>query len=244
MHSALDVDKPSVVFVFGRTNLGAESLSTFASSLTGIARNVQTASAVHTHVAGVDSAATVVKEVNKLHGARPLEITLQEFSNTWNPPAKQSTSKSAQKRARALAKANVWIVKVDATKTDPADMDSAVARAIEHDSFGCVLVTALRSVDEVILEREVFHRRRTEIMEQAGHRKLEALEVYKYSRRLANNNNNAQAVYYVSMTPNILAGILFTLLFAFVITVAINCMGSIKGQDVYVSKLPSIGREA
>ena len=64
------------------------------------------------------------------------------------------------------------------------------------------------------------------------------------------NQNNKQAdddmagVYYVSMTPNILAGILFTLLFAVTTWIGVTCMGMIAGQDVYVKKMPPVGREA
>jgi hypothetical protein len=51
-------------------------------------------------------------------------------------------------------------------------------------------------------------------------------------------------VYYVSMTPNILAGLLFFLLFAVVTYIGISCMGMISGVSVYETKKPSIGREA
>ena len=51
-------------------------------------------------------------------------------------------------------------------------------------------------------------------------------------------------VYYVLMTPNILAGILFLLLFTLIAMIGLNCMGAIAGQDVFVSKMPTVGREA
>jgi len=59
-----------------------------------------------------------------------------------------------------------------------------------------------------------------------------------------NNNGDMSGVYYVSMTPNILAGLLFGLLFIVVTWIGVSCMGAISGQDVYVSKMPTIGREA
>jgi hypothetical protein len=63
-----------------------------------------------------------------------------------------------------------------------------------------------------------------------------------------NQNNNGgddmTGVYYVSMTPNILAGILFTLLFTVTTYIGVTCMGMIAGQDVYVKKMPAVGREA
>ena len=51
-------------------------------------------------------------------------------------------------------------------------------------------------------------------------------------------------VYYVAMTPNILAGLLFGLLFVVITYIGVTCMGAIQGQDVFVSKMPSVGREA
>ena len=90
--------------------------------------------------------------------------------------------------------------------------------------------------------------RRLQAMEKAG-RKLQQSQ----RRRLedANQEENAngddsslEGVYYVSLTPNILAGILFFLLFATVAFIGISCMGMIAGQDVYVKKMPSVGREA
>ena len=85
------------------------------------------------------------------------------------------------------------------------------------------------------------------MMEKQGKRVLEARR-----RRLDeqdgdednNDNGDMSGVYYVSMTPNILSGLLFTVLFVVVTYVGVTCMGSISGQDVYVSKMPTIGREA
>jgi len=69
------------------------------------------------------------------------------------------------------------------------------------------------------------------------------------NRRLEDAGDDANAadnsgVYYVNMTPNIFAGLLFMFLFTFVAYLGIACMSMIQGQDVYVNKLPSIGREA
>lgn len=59
-----------------------------------------------------------------------------------------------------------------------------------------------------------------------------------------NGNNDGDLIYYVPMTPNILAGILFTLFFIVVLNIGIGCMGAIEGQSTYVKKMPCIGREA
>jgi hypothetical protein len=85
--------------------------------------------------------------------------------------------------------------------------------------------------------------RRRVLVQQAG--------VTDGGRRLEQQNDDANAgnkdmtgVYYVQMTPNILAGILFGLLFAFIAYTGISCMGMITGQDVFVTKMPTVGREA
>ena len=59
-----------------------------------------------------------------------------------------------------------------------------------------------------------------------------------------NDNSDMTGVYYVSMTPNILAGLMFGLMFVVITWIGVTCMGAIVGQDLYVSKMPTIGREA
>jgi len=65
-------------------------------------------------------------------------------------------------------------------------------------------------------------------------------------RKLADDNanaNNGEDIYYVNMTPNILSGLLFGFLFIFVTIIGMSCMNAIEGQTIFVSKMPSIGRE-
>jgi hypothetical protein len=152
------------------------------------------------------------------------------------------------KRAKQLEEANVLIVNVDAN-VDPQILDRAVMEAVQHDSIDSVMLTSVRSVDEVKHERIMMEHRRLQAMEKAG-RKLQQSQ----RRRLedanqeenanADNDSSLEGVYYVSLTPNILAGILFFLLFSTVAFIGISCMGMIAGQDVYVKKMPSVGREA
>jgi len=59
-------------------------------------------------------------------------------------------------------------------------------------------------------------------------------------RRLA----AADTTYYVYMTPNIMAGILFGILFTFCAILGFSCMNDLEGQTVFVSKMPTVGREA
>ena len=51
-------------------------------------------------------------------------------------------------------------------------------------------------------------------------------------------------LYYVLITPNILAGVLFTGLFFFVTFLGMGCMNQIEGQTIFFAKQPPIGREA
>mmetsp|Transcript_44672 Transcript_44672/g.88707 ORF Transcript_44672/g.88707 Transcript_44672/m.88707 type:complete len:83 (+) Transcript_44672:1-249(+) len=82
-------------------------------------------------------------------------------------------------------------------------------------------------------------------MQKAGEQVLEA----RRRRRLEDQangqeNGDMSGVYYVAMTPNILAALLFMGLFTTIAWIGISCMGAISGQDVFVSKMPSVGREA
>lgn len=261
-----------VVFLLGRSKDGSESFSNLASQgvLPGVASKYDEADSLHHHVSGLDTAFTVVRLAGlanpKLH---VVDVTLSEFSSKVAQLGETAaeievnvsgpiTSKTAGKRARALSKANVLVVKIDGS-TDPAEIDRAVVRAIEHKAIDNVILTGLRSHEEVKLERDMFNRRRLEMQKKAG----EFLFGKQGSRRLAadddananaqgddaananaNSNSNYSGVYYVNMTPNILAGILFFFMFCVVTWIAISCMNMIVGQDVYVSKMPTIGREA
>ena len=49
--------------------------------------------------------------------------------------------------------------------------------------------------------------------------------------------------YYVKMTPNILAGVLFMFLFVFVVLTAFLCMNDIEGQTYFVKRMPVVGKE-
>jgi hypothetical protein len=256
-----------VVFLLGREEDGSESLSNLASrgSLPLVADEYQNANVIHHNVQGLDSAGSKLLDSVKRSGNRVLDVSLAEFSKKLSlldvasvlvevdatgsvaAPAVEA-SKSVGKRARALANANVLLVKVDVSKTLPSDIDNAVVQAIRHSKVDTVVLAGARSVDEVKEERNGIYHRKLQLMDTVARSAMGSS-----SRRLeenagddANNNGNQDltGVYYVSMTPNILAGILFTFLFTFVILVAISCMGMIAGQDTYVSKYPSIGREA
>jgi len=268
----------SVVFLLGRNADGSERLSQLAAQgdLPTLAANYETASAIHHNVVGIDSTRSIVSKVS---GHSVAEVTLDEFSRkleslTSKPAAEvevsgdgqmtiptTTTSKSAGKRARALAKASVLVVKVDGS-TDPSVIDAAVASAMENRQvIDNVVVAGMRSTEEVKHERKQFYRRRLEAMHDAGRKLLSRQQQQSRHRRLEdeqegeqnqneNNNNNGNGdddmsgTYYVHLTPNILSGLLVILLFIVTTCIGVTCMGNISGQDVYVNKMPAIGREA
>ena len=251
-----DLSLVATVFLLGRAPDGSDSLSSLASSgaLPLVASKYDDATAIHSHVAGVESTYTVARDAGANTDRRVLQVSLSEFSSKMTSLEQapenseiavdsngmmNKATKEANLRDRALAEANVLIVNVPAS-TDPAVIDAAVVQAIDHKSVGSVVLAGVRSHNEVKHERALESRRKIAVMvEQAG-------------RRLADANNgddgaaadDTTGVYYVHMTPNILAGILFFFLFAFIASIGVSCMGMISGQDVYVSKMPSIGREA
>ena len=257
------VDGPSdqsslaaTIFLLGRAPDGSDSLSGLASSgaLPLVAAKYEDASAVHSHVSGVESAYTVTRDAGANTDKRVLQVSLSEFSSKvtqlGQAPEKEElevdengmmnkATKHANLREKALAEANFLIVNIPAS-TDPSEIDAAVVQAVDHMSIGSVVLASLRSHDEVKHERVLLSHRNTAVMKQQTGRRL----ADQANADDANAADDTTGVYYVHMTPNIFAGIMFFFLFAFVTYTGITCMGMIAGQDVYVSKMPTIGREA
>jgi hypothetical protein len=245
----------SVIFLLARGDSGSESLTATAPLLSQVSS--RDASAVHYHVTGIQSGAKMVIEASKL-GHAPLLVNMFELSlklNESQPVAVEvdaagsMTTKAEYKqtkRTRLLNKANVLFVDV-AADTSPEVLDAAVLHAINHAGVENVILSAVRSVDEVKHERNMIARRRFLSQQTAGQTMQNGRRLDGAAAQDDQVNDNAQAlagVYYVSLTPNILAGILFFLLFSTVVWIGISCMGMIAGQDVFVTKMPSIGREA
>ena len=255
----------AVVFLIGRGEDGSESLTELASSgkLPQTSGKYNDADGIFHHVSGIESIKTVVNEVTRANSEHSvLEVSLSEFNNkveklreskvemevSENGAQTQSSSKTANRRARHLANADVLVVNVGATG-DATALDNAIVNAVENEKIDSVVLSGIRSLSEVKHERYLLSKRRMNRMEQQGQRVLES------RRRLEqddnedadngdNNNDDMSGVYYVYMTPNILAAILFGLLFIMVTIIGVSCMGAIAGQDVFVTKLPAIGREA
>uniref|UniRef100_A0A7S3P3A8 Uncharacterized protein n=1 Tax=Amphora coffeiformis TaxID=265554 RepID=A0A7S3P3A8_9STRA len=257
---SVDDSSLQVVFVVGRNDDGSETLSswTAAGSLPGVAQAAPQALAIH-HGVSVQSTASLTQSAKtvdqtaiqvgleemryKIEHKKEATEELQVGSDGQIVPKK---IQQAQKRARALEKAKTLIVEVPAN-TDPSTLDEAVVDAIEREFT--VVLTAVRSVQEVKMERSRQAQERVARMTEAtsilnSRRRLEDAEQQYNQNQNRQGQQDLGSIYYVSMTPNIMAGILFFFLFTFVAYIGVTCMGMIAGQDVYVKKMPSIGREA
>lgn len=220
-----------IVFLLGRGSDGSESLTQKAPFLSGISQNA--ANFVHNDVSGIESVHSVVRMAGKQQTA---VVSLTELGLKFN------TSEINTKKARDVKNANVLVVNVDA-ETSPGALDEAVSQVIPKADR--VVLTAIRSIDEVKAERAKITRRRLEMQQASYHRRLEDQQDNGDGDNNNDNNDEDNAgVYFVQMTPNILAGLLFFFLFATIAYIGISCMGMIAAQDVYVKKMPAVGREA
>eukprot|EP00566_Odontella_aurita_P015707 CAMPEP_0113572170 /NCGR_PEP_ID=MMETSP0015_2-20120614/25950_1 /TAXON_ID=2838 /ORGANISM="Odontella" /LENGTH=288 /DNA_ID=CAMNT_0000475181 /DNA_START=17 /DNA_END=883 /DNA_ORIENTATION=- /assembly_acc=CAM_ASM_000160 len=230
----------SVVFVVGRDRDGSESLSSMASlgKLPRTQSKYESAHSIHHHVGGVESSKSVARDIAAAlgpHSSSSMDsvahVSLSEFNSIMT---------SAKFPPVAVVHVN---------KAEAAALDEAVEGAVEHSKVHSVVLTAQRSVDEVKHERTLIKRRNkvARVQKKAygpSRRRLEDQEEDEDEN--ANNNQNQEdmeGVYYVNMTPNIFAGLLFTFMFIVVTNIGLNCMGAISFADVYVSKCPSVGRE-
>lgn len=158
------------------------------------------------------------------------------------------------KRYRMIDQANWFIVTVPYT-IDPNVLDTILVQTIQHEQIQNVVLSGIRSVEEVKYERMLQMRRtlfsKTTIVGSAS-LSTGSTSNNKYHRRLqeeenaqdGDDSNDLSGIYYVQMTPNILAGLLFFAMFFVVALIGFSCMNMIAGQDVYVNVMPSIGREA
>jgi hypothetical protein len=262
-----DSSNVGVIFLLTRPEdkSNTDGFTYLAPSLSGVAARLDTASVVHHHVTGIDNMAVMERQTIQATSQIVMPVSLDEFvSRVESLEAQEmdvsasgsvTSSKSqfvAQKRAREIAKAQILIVKVETSEKVSERLDSAIVQAIEHPLIGSVLVTAIRSPEEVKLAYEMEHRMRIQKMvtipnpvEQRRHRRLEDEAAGEGNDNQQYSAEDFQGVVYVSMTPNMLAGLLYFFMFIVVINIAMGCMLNIQGaQDVFVSKLPPIGREA
>lgn len=161
-------------------------------------------------------------------------------------------TKAQQKRRKAISEADVLVVSV-ANKSNEEDaakqLDATIVAAIDSSAIRNVVLSSIRSTDEVK------HARKLAVVERLT-KNWSSTSSSSTRRRLEDvaaaagddNVNNAQSeseagIYYVNMTPNIFAGLLFFFMFVMTAHIGLTCMNMIEGQDVYVKKMPHIGRE-
>jgi len=236
-HSASD-KLSSVIFLIGRDVNGNEALSYLGQNdkLPETKKKYEESSpeSVYYNVANLESQHTVLRDASKavkdVKGSA-LSVSLDELESKLKDveqDLEEVTSKSKRKRMKAIENASVLIVNVDMDQ-DMSSLDSAISSSI--DKAQSTILAGIRSSEEVKAARKLS-------------------KMTSSRRRLEDqgdddaNNNDYSGVYYVNMTPNIFAGLLFTFFFLFVTYLGIACMSMIQGQDVYVDKMPSIGREA
>lgn len=253
----------SVVFVLGRDSDGSESLSALAAAgdLPKVHEKYNTADAIHHHVSGIESSASIERAAALVGvGHTVLSVNLSDLDSRLSSRREQKevdisqtglmskTQKHAHQRAQDLSDATVLIVAVD-PRVETSKLDDAIVRSIENEAVSSVVLTAVRSHAEVKHERLMEHNRRLSMMKDAGGR-MHGRRLEDQQQQEEDNKDEKKAdddmtgVYYVSMTPNILAGILFITLFIVITWIGVSCMGMIEGQDVYVNKVPLVGREA
>ena len=257
----------AVIFLVGRDADGSEGLVSMAASgkLPGVQEKHAHADSIHYHVDGVESSRTVARDARLSGGMNVVEVALEEFHRKLASLAQseqdegaieeemasavveggKKAKKAEQKRRRAISEADVLIVSVT-DKDNAAAIDSSIVKAIESKVVQNVILSSIRSTDEVKRSRTLavvdkMNKSARSASSVAGRRRLD-----ENNENNNDNNGNQQqeeGVYYVNMTPNIFAGLLFFFMFVFVTHLGLSCMNMIEGQDVYVKKMPAIGRE-
>ncbi len=227
----------NVVFVVGRDEHGSEGLTglTASGSLPKVSSKYADANIVHHYVRGVESVDTLQKHAEAANpSANVVKTSLSDFKvHHINNNEHSSASVGSDGNIANSADTIVVNVPVDAA---PAEIDSAVSSAIENSKVGSVVLTSVRGITEVKLERDIKAKQNFyEMQQKHSRRRLEDAD--------QGDEDATEAIYFVNYTPNIFAGLLFFFFFVAITYVGLGCMDMIAGQDVYVSKYPTIGRE-
>lgn len=238
---------PLAIFLLQRDSDGNDGLTSHSQSLPTVSSLSPDARTVEHYVRGLDTPKSVLSSVKSAAGtARSVvETTLDEFRSftlhEFSAEADVSAGGSIVHK-RSLSNADLVLVHVNA-KACPKLIDEVVSKAVEDETVGSVVLTALRSVEEGKLEKNLMHRAR----------KQPRATVSTHRRRLEDaqeegdddgGDSDTAGVYFVNFTPNIFAGLMFFFFFVMVTYTGISCMGMISGgDDYYVTKYPSIGRE-
>lgn len=233
MNNVSDLLFLAVIFVIDRKSDGTEGLNRILyqgpEKIPNIAEKYSQAHSIYTHVSGVERNFYVSKKFVQIFGSseRVKVISLQEF--------KKKLTKLKQKNPE-----DTLIIKVPSNLSHD-EIDENVNAAIEHSKIDTVFLMGVCALDELryvkatqknINSRFTFPKRRH--LEDQGNKDNENNEDYYTS----------SGIYYVNMTPNIMAGILFMIFFAFVTNIGIMNLNVISATDVYVKKYYSIGKEA
>jgi hypothetical protein len=231
----------AAIFLVDRHDDGSEQLSALASSgaLPGVSSKYANAHSIHHAVTGLESPFKVAGDLKSAaaDSSRVMKISLEEFNRKLASKDEDGHSQ----RSRALHNADMLVV--DCKSRDAAKIDEAVVSAIESESVKNVILAGIRSIEETKDARRLLAMQKTPTTVNAPRRRLEDADEQN-DDAAGNGNGDMEGVYYVYATPNIFAGILFILFFSFIAFTGINCMGQIAGQDVFVHKMPPVGREA
>jgi hypothetical protein len=253
----------AVIFLVGRDVDGTDGLSSLASSgkILEVRNRYLTATEVHHHVRGMESSRTVARDASgdapgdREGGGRVVvRVSMEEFrrklasmaqteaeeeeEESGRDAAVKSTkiSKTERRRRMAISEADVLVVDV-AVNDDSSKIDDAIIAAIDSSVVRNVILSSVRSTSEVK------HARKLAVGERFAKKAASASSGRRLQEENANGGASMEGVYYVNMTPNIFAGLLFFFMFAFTAHLGLSCMNMIEGQDVYVKKYPHIGRE-
>jgi hypothetical protein len=283
--SSMSSNDITVMFLLERdSKTGQELLTSMTPMLQQTLQQAHTTPKQYSHVSGVESGAHVLKKCKAATTAtsnmNPVLVNLNELGYKLNhtllsssssekemimdvlgdatlslPPVKNNKATVKKtKRNRMIEASNFVIVTVP--HNIPVDvLDATVVQTIQHEHVQTIVLSSVRSVQEVKYERQLSMKRQLldkAIIVDSTTAQTTTTTTDPYHRRLdqQNNNNNynygtnLSGTYYVQMTPNIFSGLLFFGMFTVIAMIGVSCMNMITGQDVYVSTMPSIGREA
>ena len=147
------------------------------------------------------------------------------------PVAGETTmTKAEQRRRMTISEADVLVVNVGVNE-DPTKIDAVIVSAIDFSMVRNVVLSSIRSASEVK------HARKLAVGEKLAKKARSAnRNSNSNSRRLQDEDaadadadaGSVQGIYYVNMTPNIFAGLLFFFMFAFTAHLGLSCLNMIK----------------
>lgn len=215
----------SVVFVVERDENKSEGLTSLTSSgsLPKIAGKYSEANAIHHSVRGIETVSKAAKELGVV-----TTMSLEDFATVTSETNKVVVNNDGKVSGETI------VVSIS-NESEASDIDSIVTAAIENANIGSVVLTSVRGLSEVKFERELRSKQdKINAQERISRRRLEDGNNYYYN----------ELTPFVYFTPNIFSGVMFFFFFAIITYIGIGCMGMISGQDLYVTKYPTIGREA